>query len=58
MSGINAEIAAVVQDVHIRTEQQAVIEAMLAARVVDGYGRPEDWPDLRSRDGAATVVGV
>ena len=59
VAGIDAEIAAVEQGVDVGSQQQSVVEAVLAT-VVDraDVGGLQDWRDVRSGDGAPPMICV
>lgn len=55
---VDAEVALVEQDVNIRSEQQTVVEAMLAALPDwSDVRRLQYWRDLGAGDRAATMIG-
>jgi hypothetical protein len=59
VGGVDAEVAAVEQGVDVRSQQQAIVQAVLASPA-DGadMGCLEDGPYLRTGDRAAAVVGI
>ena len=59
VSGIDAEVAAVEQGVNVRSQQEAVVQAMLTARADrSDVSCLQDGPYLRAGDRAATVVSI